>query len=81
MAADPSTNAFDPTVGPHSPAADDVGLSANDVTSPGVVDGREDIQAQERREQVSPPAGRGSPPGHPEEDAAAAERSDRTDVD
>lgn len=50
-------------------------------TVDAVVERFEANEAQEHREQESPPTGRRSSPGHPEDDPAAMERSDRTDVD
>jgi hypothetical protein len=47
---------LDETVGPHSPASDDVSLSASDVTSDGVMVARQEIQDRERAaERASPP--------------------------
>ena len=42
------TPPLDESVGPHSPASDDVSLSANDVTTDGVMAAREDIQERGR---------------------------------
>ena len=54
---DPDTTPrLDETVGPHSPASDDVRLSANDVTTDGVIEAREDIQERGRAaEGAAPP--------------------------
>lgn len=48
---------LDETVGPHSPASDDVRLSANDVTTAGVIEARADIQERGRRleDESTPP--------------------------
>ncbi len=43
-----ATPPLDESVGPHSPASDDVSLSANDVTTDGVMAAREDIQERGR---------------------------------
>lgn len=53
---DPDTTPhLDETVGPHSPASDDVGLSANDVTTDGVIEAREDIQERGRAAEGASP--------------------------
>ena len=71
---------FDPDVGPHSPAADDVSLSATDVTTPGVIAGREEIESRERAAQASPPGDQATNPDHPRDDPHAAEVADRRDI-
>lgn len=71
---------FDPDVGPHSPAADDVSLSATDVTTPGVIAAREEIEERERAAQASPPDDHTTNPDHPLDDPHAAEVADRRDI-
>ena len=71
-----ATPHLDETVGPHSPASDDVRLSASDVTTEGVMAARVDIEQRERAlEEEQAPARRGSP-HHPPDDPAAAETDD-----
>jgi hypothetical protein len=50
-----STPHLDETVGPHSPASDDVSLTANDVTTEGVIEARQDIQDRGRAAENTPP--------------------------
>lgn len=71
-----ATPHLDETVGPHSPASDDVRLTANDVTTEGVIAARVDIEQRERAlEEEQTPTRRGSP-HHPDDDPASAQARD-----
>lgn len=67
---------LDETVGPHSAASDDVRLSANDVTTAGVIAARADIQERGRGLADESTPSRRSPPHHPSDDPGAAEAAD-----
>lgn len=55
----------DPTVGPHSKAADDAMRSGNDVTEETFKERAASVQETERRAQESPPPGQSVSPSHP----------------